>query len=67
MSFWIRVVSSRLARYWRTYPDRVVWVELTAGEYEAAVADPEVARQLAAYAGAILARRVPTAGEYARD
>jgi hypothetical protein len=46
-------------------PAGLVWVELTASEYEAAVADPEVARQLAAYAGEVLARRLPKLEERA--
>jgi hypothetical protein len=46
-------------------PAGFVWVELTAREYEAAVAHPEVARQLAAYASEVLARRLPKAEERA--
>jgi hypothetical protein len=44
-----------------------VWVELTAGEYEGAVADPEVARRLAAYASEVLACRLPKAEAHAME
>jgi len=40
-------------------PNGLVWVELTTSEYEVAVADPEVARRLAAYTSEVLARRLP--------
>jgi hypothetical protein len=46
-------------------PNGLVWVELTTGEHEAAVSDPEAAHQLAAYAGEMLARRLPKAAEHA--
>jgi hypothetical protein len=38
----------------------LVWVELTAAEYEAAVAEPEVARQLATRVREVLTARLPT-------
>jgi hypothetical protein len=44
---------------------RFVWRDLTASEYEGAVADPEVARQLVGYAGEVLARRLPEPGKRA--
>jgi hypothetical protein len=40
-------------------PNGFVWVEITAEEYETAVSYPEVARQLAAYVGEVLANRLP--------
>jgi hypothetical protein len=46
-------------------PNRLVWVELTSSEYEAVVADPEIACQLAAYASEVLARRLPKPAEHA--
>jgi hypothetical protein len=45
----------------------LVWLELTTGEYEAAVANPEVTRQLAAYAAEVLTRRWPKAGEHTME
>jgi hypothetical protein len=45
----------------------LVWVELTASEYEAAVADPEIARHMAADASEVLARRLSKAGEHAKE
>jgi hypothetical protein len=46
-------------------PAGLVWVELTASEYEAAVADPAVAQQLAAHAWEVLVRRLPKLEEHA--
>jgi hypothetical protein len=46
-------------------PNGFVWVEITAEEYQAAVADPEVARQLAVYAGEVLACRLLKPEEHA--
>jgi hypothetical protein len=43
----------------------LVWVELTASEYEAAVADPDVARQLAVYTREVLVCRLLKPGEHA--
>jgi hypothetical protein len=48
-------------------PKGLVWLELTTGEYEAAVADPEAAHQLAAYAGEVLARRLPKTADRAME
>jgi hypothetical protein len=48
-------------------PKGLVWVELTLSEYEAAVAEPEVAHHLATYASEVLARRLPTAPEHAME
>jgi hypothetical protein len=48
-------------------PKGLVWLELTTGEYEAAVGDPEAAHQLAAYAGEVLARRLPSTEERAME
>jgi hypothetical protein len=42
-------------------PNGLFWMELTTSEYEAAMADPEMARQLAAYASEVLAHRLPKA------
>jgi hypothetical protein len=39
-------------------PEGFVWVELTPAEYEAAVADLDLARQLVAYAREVLATRL---------
>jgi hypothetical protein len=47
-------------------PNRLVWVELTSSEYEA-VADSDVARQLASYASEVLARRLPKPQEHAME
>jgi hypothetical protein len=46
-------------------PNGLVWVELTASEYTAAVADAEVARELAVYTSKVLARRLPKPEEQA--
>ena len=46
-------------------PAGFAWMELTPNEYEAAVVDPEVASQLAAYASEVLARRLPKPEERA--
>jgi hypothetical protein len=46
-------------------PKGLVWVELTTSEYEAAMADAEVAHQLAAYASEVLARRLPRPEDHA--
>jgi hypothetical protein len=35
----------------------VVWMEITPAEYETAVADPKLARQLASYVREVLARQ----------
>jgi hypothetical protein len=40
-------------------PKGFVWVEITAKEYETVVSNLEVARQLAAYVGEVLANRLP--------
>ncbi len=45
-------------------PNGFVWIEITAAEYEAAVADPELARQLASYAQEVLANRLPRPEEH---
>jgi hypothetical protein len=36
-----------------------VWVGITTAEYEATASDPDLARQLAAYARAVLTNRLP--------
>jgi hypothetical protein len=45
-------------------PNGFVWIEITAAEYEAAVANLELARQLAAYAQEVLASRLPRSVEH---
>jgi hypothetical protein len=45
-------------------PAGFVWVELTASEYEAAVADAGVARQLVTHAQDVLASRLPKPEEH---
>jgi hypothetical protein len=46
-------------------PNRFVWVELTVSAYDDAVAAPEVARQVTAYAGEVLACRLLKARKHA--
>ena len=41
-----------------------VWVEITTAEYEATVSDPGLARQLAAYARAVLTNRLSRPEEH---
>jgi hypothetical protein len=41
-----------------------VWVEITAAEYEATVADPDLARQLVTYARAVLTNRLSRPEEH---
>ncbi len=45
-------------------PSGFVWVEITAAEYRAAVADVAVARQLAVYAAEVLAKRLSRPAEH---
>ncbi len=47
-------------------PTGLLWVEITAAEYEAALTSPDKARQLIDYAREVLASRRPTSSQVQR-